>query len=380
MSLGTIGDVVLRDIGHAANLASNTISHGSLHGAGNAVGNFFVGTAHADPANPAVLLNTSTWGNSAPASSDPTKATKASTGTTDAAAPNNTSTLASNAQLGTGGGTSSNINAINSAYDTLSNYYKGLQGTIDPQKQIAQGQTDTQYSDNLNSLTHQRDAAFANLDNQTNVVNQSYQKSLAQLGNNIRNTMQGQQNALGVNGAGDSSASVMLAHALSQLQNQNRSYMNQDMNNQLNQIGLSRTADTNQFSDQKQQLDDWKTSQYQNIATQYAQLAQQINEKLAGNEQYRQLALANAGQWASGQAQQVDNTLKGSLDSLNQTYAQNQAPSVSMGNLPQYQATAINAPTVAASGDMNNTTSPQDVMQYVSPQSYKDQSQNQFSY
>lgn len=309
--------------------------------------------------------------------------TKASAGSIDSgttsSTPNNTGAIVDN--TGGTGGTSSNVNAINSAYDTLSNYYKGLLGTISPQQQIAQGQTDTQYNDNLQSLGDQLQAANANLDNQANIVNQSYAKSLQQLGNNIRNTAQGQLNALGIGGAGDSSATFMLAHALANLQNQQQGYMNQDMNNQLSQIALNRQSDQSQFGDQKKQLDDWKTQQYQNIGQQYAQLAAQINEKLAGNEQYRQLALANAGQWASNQAQAVDNTLANSLNALNSTYQNMRSPNISLGNLPTYQATQVQIPQTQVSAALQQQSTPEQVMQYFSPFAYKqDQNQDNFSY
>jgi hypothetical protein len=340
-----------------------------------------IGSAIASPnqvlSNASGIFNPNAASFSAAAAQAPVKAQN---NTPVAQAPQLASPTQNQTGAGTGAGTSSNTGAINSAYDTLSNYYKGLAGTVQPQQDVSSNDITNQFNDQYKSLSDQRDSAFANLDNQQNVVNQSYSKSLHQLGNSIRNTAQGQQNALGVGGAGDSSAADMLGYALSNMQNTNRGYMNQDMNNQLNSIGLNRTADTNQFNDQAQTLSDWKGQQLHGIQSQYAQLLSSINEKLAGNEQYRQLALNQAGAWASGQAQQVDNTLNQSLGNLNSTYQNAKAPTASI-NLPQYQAQAINAPTVAIGGQMTQPTTPQDVMQYVSPQSYKDQSQtNQFSF
>jgi hypothetical protein len=250
-------------------------------------------------------------------------------------------------------GNAVNAANINNVYDTSSNFYKGLLDTIDPQKQQAYSNTDQYYGDQLNGLQGQRDSAFANLDQQSKVANQSYSRSLQQLGNSIRNTYQGQTNALGTQGAGDSSAADQLGYALGQQNNTQRGYMNQDLNNQMTSIGLTRDSDQKQFDNQASQINDLKQQQYTAIANQYAQLQQQINTQLANNEQARKQALMYAGQWAQGQAASVDTTLQSALGNIQNAYSPANQPKVAPVNFGTYQAHNVVPETTQVGADLS---------------------------
>ena len=263
---------------------------------------------------------------------------------------------------------------INNTYDTSSNFYKGLLNTVAPQQQNDINNTNQYFGDQQTGLQNQRDAAFANLDQQSKVANDSYNRSLSQLGNQIRNTYQGQSNALGTQGAGDSSATDMLGYALGQQANLQRGYMNQDENNQQTQVALTRDADKNQFDNQSAQINDLKQQQYSAIAKQYAQLQQQINTQLAQNEQMRKYALMNAGQWAQGQAAQVDQSLATALGNVQNAYNPSNQPKVAPVQFGSYSAHNVVLPTTSSSAAVAapiNTTSPQAIYDpYKQQQTY----------
>lgn len=272
---------------------------------------------------------------------------------------------------GTGAATPDKAAQINAAYDVGSNYYKGLLPTIDPQKQNDIAHTNQYYGDQLTGLTHQRDAAFQNLDTQTNLANQSYTKGLGQLGNQIRNTYQAQTNALGTQGAGDSSAVGQLGYALGNEQNLQRGYMNTDLNNQMTQIGETRKNDENQFQDQSNQIEDLKQQAYDSIAKTYAQLTQSINTQLAGNEQARLNALTYAGQWAQGQAANINTDIEQRLHDATNAYNPANLPQVAQTPMASYTAHNVVAPTVSVQSDLGRPVDNSPVQQIFSP--YKQQ-------
>lgn len=278
---------------------------------------------------------------------------------------------------GGGGGTpASSINAanINSTYDTNSNYYRGLLGTVDPQRNQTLQDANGVFDSQIGGIQQQRDAAFRNLDTQTNVANQSYGRGLQQLGNSIRNQYQGQSNAQGIQGAGDSSATGMLGYALGQQQNQQRGYMSQDLNNQMQQIGNTKDAAQGQFQSTHDQIQAQRKQALDGISNQYASLIQNINTQLVNNEQARKQALMYAGQWAAGQAGKVDSGISNALESVKNAYSPGNLPHVEMGQLPSYTAHNVVAPTVPVQSQLSRPVDNSPLQQIYDP---RRQDQNQ---
>jgi len=146
------------------------------------------------------------------------------------------------------------------------------------------------------------------------------------------------------------------------------------LNNQQTQIGLTRNADDSQFANQSQQINDLKQQQYTAIAKQYAQLEQQINTQLANNEQARKNALMYAGQWAQGQAAQVDQGLASALQNVQSAYLPANQPKVAPVSFSAYTAHNVVPQTSSISSDLATpvatTSAPQ---QIYDP--YRDQKQ-----
>lgn len=264
-----------------------------------------------------------------------------------------TNTATNGSGTGTGSGNAADINAT---YDLGKTFYSGLLNQVAPQQQADTNNVNSLYGAQQKAIQDQRDAAYANLDQQSNVANQSYNRSLTQLGNSIRNQYQGGNNQLGTQGAGDSSAASMLGYALGQDQNTQRGYMNQDLNNQLTSVAQTRDADTNQFKDQNDQNNAMWQTQLTGIAKTYASLVNQINTELVNNEQARQNALRYAGQWAQGQAAQLDTNLQ---NALGQAAGNFQGPNTQLTPLASYTAHNVVVPTTQASANLSQPVATQ---------------------
>lgn len=272
-----------------------------------------------------------------------------------------------------GGGAAPNYSGqINSSYDINRNLYNAQLGQIDPQMQTAQSGVERQYGNQIGALTDQRDSAYRNLDLQTSRLNDNYGRNLGQLGNQVRNVLQGQQNALGIQGGGDSSATFMVGHALANQQNQARGDMAHDLNDQLTQIGVNRDEYDTGFKHQKTALDDWKMSQFQGIAQQYNQLKDQIMERLAGNEQARLQALSQAGAWTQAQADAVNRTVGDYTNQITNGWKAAAAPQVGFQNINPYQARNIVTPQVSAGQALQRQVNPGQAMQAFLPPERRD--------
>lgn len=257
---------------------------------------------------------------------------------------------------GTGSSNPNTISEINQTYDPLINTYQGYLNNVAPWQTNDTNLANQAYGAQANTYQDQFNSGNANLDQQTKVLNDSYQRSLQQLGNQIRNQYQGESNALGVGGAGDSSANQMAAYALAQEQNQNRGYMNTDLNNQLTQVGLQRNDLSKSFGDEMSQLNATRDQALSDISKQYYQLQQQIMGDLQSTETAKKNAMLWTNSWAANQVAGVDNGITQQVANLNAKYgAAAQARPQSLSYQPNYQATSINVPSVAA----QNTTSQQ---------------------
>jgi hypothetical protein len=238
--------------------------------------------------------------------------------------------------------------AINSAYNPSLQYYENEKNIVPGQNAMAANDSNRYFDSQAHGLQDQFQSGNQNLDLQTKVLNDSYNRSLQQLGNNIRSQYQGQQNAMGIGGAGDSSANQMSAYALANEQNMNRGYMNTDLNNQLGQVGLQRDAMNSGFKDQLDGVNAQKQSAYDQINQQYQNLLDQVQKSEFGTQQAKESAMMWTNNWAANQVAQVDKTMADQGSAILQQYANLPNQHIALNNMPTYQASAITGPSVSA--------------------------------
>jgi hypothetical protein len=265
--------------------------------------------------------------------------------------------------LATTGGTggtpnSAAIDGLMSQYDIQRGLYQGDQ-TMATNNQNADLQG-SQNDFNTQSKTYndQFNQGNAQLDQQTHVLNDSYQRSLNQLANNMRTQNQGFQNSLGINGAGDSSAGQMGAYALANEQNINRGYMNTDLNNQLDQIALQRSGLKQNYDDEQGQLQNQYDDQRRQIIQQYGQVLSDINKNIQGTNISKASAMAYLQQWGATQLQNLDQQAMQTAKGIDQKYGSLVAQNPGLTYQPNYQAQTITPQTVAAQQGTSQQSAP----------------------
>ena len=247
-------------------------------------------------------------------------------------------------------------------------YYSDLLGSIDPRKAEAQRTVDRQVDTSTNSLKGERDAAFQNLDRQDQKVEKSYAQGRQSLGEMVRNTLQGESNNIGMLGGGNSSAIGMLGVGVADIQNQEQGKMLDNLNEQKTDISLNRQQVERKLEDELRKLNDFKVSKYQEIQDTFNSQRNEILNKMNMNDNDRAKALASAGAAATSYIQAVDQTIKGRLSQIADTYKQIQAPSVSLASVPAYEAKNIPGGQVSVDGSVNAPTlTPDQATQSVVP-------------
>lgn len=357
------GDVV----GPAAEAAGAVTSLGGL--AHNGVATSLTNAGHAIT-NPNVTLNSNgffsgngAWSYHPPASGggSGSNGNVQNNGSHGPIAPN---VPATQSQLTTTGGVGGNNNSaalqqLMQAYDQNIGMYQNDANTLQGYQGADTSNVNKQYNDQSNTYNDQYNSGMQGLQQQTKTLNDDYTRSLQQLGNNIRNQYQGEINALGTGGAGDSSAAQMAAYALAQEQNLNRGYMNTDLNNQLGQIGIQTNSLHNAYKDEVSQLQDQYQSALADIAKTYGSQLQQINHNIQATQAEKASANAYLGQWAGQQLQNLDSNIMSQAQATNAKYAglANQ-PAQSLSYQPDFKATAITTPQVSAQAQTSQQTPP----------------------
>lgn len=126
-------------------------------------------------------------------------------------------------------------------------------------------------------------------------------KSLRDLGSNVRNQYTSFINQLGVTGAGDSSAAGMGKYALGRLEGQNRGDLLDNYNTNIGNINVAFEQLQKGFAQKLSQLDDWKRSQAMTIADKFRVARDQLEQQRAslGSGYVNQAQAQLAGQAAN---------------------------------------------------------------------------------
>lgn len=264
--------------------------------------------------------------------------------------------------------------AIDTQWGQNNQYYNDLLGSIDPRKAAAQQGIDRQVDTSTAALGSERDAAYQNLDRQDTKLEKGYAQGRQSLGEQIRNTLQGQSNNIGMLGGGNSSAIQMLGVGVADVQNQEQGKMLDDLNEQKTDIEINRQQVKQKLDDELRKLNDFKISKYQEIQDQFNSERNEILNKLNANDNQRAQALASAGAAATQYIQAVDATIKNRLNQIADTYKNIQGPSVSLASVPAYQATNITGPNVSLEDQPQTQLTPDQATQSVVPRRTDDDS------
>lgn len=153
----------------------------------------------------------------------------------------------------------------------------------------------------------EQDKAFGeqNLNRQREQQTEVRNKSLRDLGSNIRNQYTSFINQLGVTGAGDSSAAGMGKYALGRLEGQNRGDLLDNYNTNIGNINIAFEQLQKGFATKLAQLDVWKRSQAMTIADKFRVARDQLESQRAslGSGYVNQAQAQLAGQAANSLAE-----------------------------------------------------------------------------
>ncbi len=233
-------------------------------------------------------------------------------------------------------------NLTNAQYATQRSQLQGLLDVLPSQQDNANLHVVNSYQNNLNGLDTQNAEGQRNLGLASDQLNQNKAQNLQQLKDQISSQF---NNYLQQPGVGDSSAAGMLAFGLGRQASTQRSNVLRSAGQQQQQIDLQGQNLSDQYGQQKQGLDQWKADQLNSIATQFMTQRQQLEQQMAGADATRAQALAQQNSANMQQALQALQNLQGLYGTQSQQlqaqYQNVNAPSVSLGNLGQYQVQPI---------------------------------------
>lgn len=184
------------------------------------------------------------------------------------------------------------------ALDTSMNQLNSREG-------MYRGDIDAQYGVRRAGLDVNKGQGMQNLDRQRQTETRQKDMSIRDLANNIRNSYQAGMQRLGVQGAGDSSATGMYKYALGQLEGQNRGQIVDNYQFNQGNIDLAVKQLEQNYSQKILELDDWKRSQVLAIADKFQVARDQLNAQRASlgagvvGQQQAQLAAQTAAQLAN---------------------------------------------------------------------------------
>lgn len=284
--------------------------------------------------NPAVNINGSlnpiTFGaGSSPLTSKPTQ------GSTNSPS---VAVTPSSGSASTGGSSDAGLNAYLSTAGLQLGNLQNDYSAVDPAQNSAVAGVNNTYAPQYNTLdTQLAQGQAANQAAQT-TLDQNKSIALRDLGNQLLGMYNSYNNQIGVSGAGNSSAADLIGYALSQEANNGRGDIGAQYGQQ--QTGINQNASNllANYQNQKDTLDANKTSTLNQIAVQYGQERQNIQDQIlaAGSDEAR-TALYMQDQAAANQAlanmTSVVQQYGSAINSLNQQFSNVQAPTA---NLSQY--------------------------------------------
>ncbi len=226
--------------------------------------------------------------------------------------------------------TSTNTRVASSTYQAPVNYSAQALAALDQQMNQLNsregnyyGDINAQYANRLQGLNVSKAQGEQNLGRQRETETRQKDMSIRDLANNIRNSYQSGIQKLGVQGAGDSSATGMYKYALGQLEGQNRGQLVDNYQFNMGNIDIATQQLQQNFNQKVAELEDWKRSQVFAIADKFQVARDQLNAQRAtlgaGAVSQQQAALA---QQTAQQLANVSATVTSAASAIQDNFAQ----------------------------------------------------------
>jgi hypothetical protein len=165
---------------------------------------------------------------------------------------------------------------LNQAYDPYLRSLDDQLAGLGPQRTNQEQIVSNSYNQSVSDLGAQRTQGMADLATQRRKTEESATKNLKSLADNIRSQMMAGQVYLGARGAGDSSAANQWSYALTQLGNKNRGDILSQQQSIMSDIGDREARLGNIYTQEKSRLDTEKNNQLLQVAQWYESAKQQI--------------------------------------------------------------------------------------------------------
>lgn len=224
------------------------------------------------------------------------------------------------------------LSSINQGYDQ---YFAQLDSMISsdlPQQRSSQeGIISNSYNQGVNDLNFQQAQSLSDLNLTRTQAEQTQNKSLRNLAEDVRNSMQAGNVYLGARGAGDSSASRMYAYALGKAANKNKSDLLANYQNIKNEISSREFKIKSTVNNEMNRLRTEKENNILSVANWYSQAVMGIRQAQAQGQLGRQSDIRAVSQqalnYAMTQLQQAQSQYQNQQNMLN-TWAANNATSL----------------------------------------------------
>lgn len=218
-------------------------------------------------------------------------------------------------------------------YDTTISNLNALKRALGNQQTAARTNIDELYGTSRSNLGSARDQSLRTLENVSEQNDANRVRSLRDLQQGIRGSMQGFNNQLGALGAGSSSAADLGGFAFSKLGAQGTTDINESFGQNATQIGLRQQDVESEFGRQLAELDTWKNNNIRNIVQEYDALRLDLQNQINLTEAEKAAAASTITQQAVNQLNQLDDAYVQTGNQLQQEYQALVQPSVNTGNL-----------------------------------------------
>lgn len=275
---------------------------------------------------------------------------------------------------------------INDQYSGYRSYLDNLIGTLPQEQQALEGQVGSQYDSQLADITTGQKNALTDTGRARTQTQENKASSFRDLEENLRNSLYGANQYLGVMGASNSSGANRYAYALTKANNKERAGINKQANSTLADIQSREEKINTTAQGEVQKLNNWKSNQLLEVSKFINDKKSELQQRIAQGEVDRGTALrelnASVFPAAMQRLQQIDSEVKGYRDTIlkfamDNLSSINQAKS-SLGQLssvaaPEFVANQLNyIPQYAQQADQ--------VLSGVAPGLFrKDQNQFQFA-
>lgn len=231
---------------------------------------------------------------------------------------------------GTGTGYAPNV--LSGLYDQQIGQLQNYANNAIPQYQtLDQNIINQGYDTQKTNLDAQHQLGQANFQHAQDQLDTQRANSLRDLGNQLRGMYNSYSNQIGTMGAGNSSAVPLISYALQQQGNTSTNDLNTQFNQQQTGLNLQDQGLETNYQGQLKSLDNWKNTNLQQIAENYAKQLDQLHQQImqAQGDKARFLSLygtqALADQ-ALAQMQALNKQYTDQVDSIHGQFQGLQAP------------------------------------------------------